>query len=44
MPVRNAINRATGISRAGARRRASNNVKRGMRNRARRISNGGSGG
>lgn len=38
------IDRNTGISQAGARKRASNMVKRAMRNRARRVSNGGNGG
>lgn len=38
------INRFSGVSGAGARKRASNNIKRGMRNRARRVSNGGNGG
>lgn len=37
-------NRMAGISQAGARKRASNMVKRAMRNRARRVSNGGDGG
>lgn len=38
------IEKNTGVSQAGARKRSSNMIKRAMRNRARRVSNGGNGG
>lgn len=43
-PMINAIGRASGIAGAGARKRASNQIKRQMKNGARRKSNGGNGG
>lgn len=43
-PLIKSINKATGLSSAGAKKRESNKIKRSMRNAARRKSNGGSGG
>lgn len=42
--VQRTINKKTGLSGAGARKKASNNVKSWMRNKFRRKSEGGNGG
>lgn len=42
--IRNRINRATGVTAGRTRAARTANIRRGMRNRARRVSAGGAGG
>lgn len=42
--IRNRINRATGVTAGQTRAARTSNIRRGMRNRARRVSAGGAGG
>lgn len=42
--IRNRINRTTGVNAGRTRAARTSNIRRGMRNRARRVSAGGAGG
>lgn len=42
--IRNRINRVTGVTAGQTRAARTSNIRRGMRNRARRVSAGGAGG
>ena len=42
--IRNRINRTTGVTASQTRAARTSNIRRGMRNRARRVSAGGAGG